>query len=86
MTKNELIDLINSWENLQYLQNELVKKPELYRLLIEIALYDENPKSWRAAYLVDKINDNYPELLQPFVNEMIEQLKVERNESKNAIF
>ncbi len=86
MTKNELIDLINSWENLQYLQNELVKKPELYRLLIEIAFYDENPKSWRAAYLVDKINDNYPELLRPFINEMIEQLKVERNESKKRHF
>ena len=86
MTKNELIDLINSWENLQYLQNELVKKPELYRLLIEIAFYDENPKSWRAAYLVDKINDNYSELLRPFMNEMIEQLKVERNESKKRHF
>ena len=86
MTKNELIDLINSWENLQYLQNELVKKPELYRLLIEIAFYDKNPKSWRAAYLVDKINDKNPEMLQPFISEMIEQLKVEQNESKKRHF
>ncbi len=86
MTKEELIDLINSWENLQYLQNELVREPELYRLLIEIAFYSANPKSWRAAYLIDKINDNYPELLKPFLNEMIEQLKIERSEGKKRHF
>ncbi len=86
MTKEELIDLINSWENLQYLQNELVREPELYRLLIEIAFYNANPKSWRAAYLIDKINDNYPKLLKPFLNEMIEQLKIERSEGKKRHF
>lgn len=86
MTKDQLIDLINSWENLQYLQNELVNNSEHYKLLIEIAFYSDDPKSWRAAYLVDKINDKYPGLLQPFINEMIEQLRIEKNESKKRHF
>ena len=86
MTKEELIDLIDSWENLPYLQNEIISIPELYLMLIEIAFYNSNPKSWRAAYLVDKINDKYPELLSPFLNEMIEQLKIEKSESKKRHF
>jgi len=86
MTKNELIDLINSWENLKYLQNELVNNSERYKLLIEIAFYSDDPKSWRAAYLVDKINDNYPGLIKPFINEMIKQLRTEKNESKRRHF
>lgn len=86
MTKDELMDLIDSWENLQYLQNEIVRNPEMYLLLTEIAFYNDNPKSWRAAYLIDKINDNYPDLLLPFLNEMIEQLKIERSESKKRHF
>lgn len=86
MTKEELIDLIDSWENLQYLQNEIAGNAGIYNLLIEIAFYDVNPKSWRAAYLLDKINDNYPELLQPFLDKMIEQLKIEKSESKKRHF
>lgn len=86
MTKAELIDMIDSWENLQYLQKDLVGKPEMYRLLIEIAFYNANSKSWRAAYLVDKINDAYPKLLKPYLNEMIKQLKIEKSESKKRHF
>lgn len=86
MSKNEIIDLINSWENLKYLQNELVNNSEQYKLLIEIAFYSDDPKSWRAAYLVDKINDNYPGLIKPFINEMIEQLRIEQSESKKRHF
>ena len=86
MTKNELVELINSWENLPYLVKEITKTPQYYRMLIEIALYSSNQKSWRAAYLVDKINDSNPELLDPFLHEMIVQLKTEKSESKRRHF
>jgi hypothetical protein len=86
MTKAELIELINSWENLPYLVNEIAQTPEYYEILMEIALYDPSPKSWRAAYLVDKINDNFPELLYFFLNKMIEQVQIEKSESKRRHF
>jgi hypothetical protein len=86
MTKEELIELINSWENLPYLVNEIARKPEYYSLLMDIALYNSYQKSWRAAYLVDKINDEYPELLKPFLIKMIEQLKIEKSVSKRRHF
>ena len=82
MTKAELVELIDSWENLQYLVTEITQTPEYYQMLMEIALYNSNQKSWRAAYLVDKINDSSPELLFPFLNMMIEQVQIEKNKSK----
>jgi hypothetical protein len=86
MTKEELLEIIDAWENLPYLINEITKKPEYYLMLMEIALYNHSRKSWRAAYLIDKINDNYPILLNPFMNKMIEQLKIEKSHSKKRHF
>ena len=86
MTKVELKELIDSWENLQYLVTEIVRNPEYYKLLIELAFYDTHSKSWRAAYLVDKINDNHPELLHPFLSEMIDQVQIEKSSGKKRHF
>lgn len=86
MTKEELIELIDSWENLSYLVNEIALNPEHYKILMDLALYNLNRKSWRAAYLVDKINDIYPGLVRPFLHIMIEQVKIEKNESKRRHF
>ncbi len=86
MTKAELKELIDSWENLQYLITEIKKNPEYYKLLIELAFYDTDSKSWRAAYLVDKINDIHPELLQPFLSEMIDQVQIEKSSGKKRHF
>jgi len=86
MRKEELIELINSWENLPFLVKEIAQTPEYYAMLMDVALYSSYQKSWRAAYLVDKINDKYPELLHPFLSEMIEQVKIEKSESKKRHF
>ena len=86
MTREELVELIDSWENLPILVNEIARTPDYYSLLMDIALYYSYKKSWRAAYLVDKINDQYPELLQPFLNKMIEQVTIEKSESKRRHF
>jgi hypothetical protein len=86
MTKEELIDLLNLWENLPYLVNEIAHMPEYYQTLMEIALNDANPKSWRAAYLVDKINDSYPLLIQPFLQKIIKQVIIENSDSKRRHF
>lgn len=86
MTKEEIYEILDSWENIEYLMREIINAPENYKTLIEIALYDTNPKSWRAAYLVDKINDINSEMLMPFLNEMIDQVKKEKNGSKKRHF
>lgn len=82
MTRKELLDLIVSWENLPLLIQEIQTNPENLKLLFELTFKSKHPKSWRAAYIVDKINDNHPELIAPFIPQMIFSLKTETNSSK----
>lgn len=86
MTKQELIDILDSWENLPFIIGEISSNPNYYKMLIEIALYSNYSKSWRAAYMVDKINDDFPELLLPYLEKIILQLKVEKSSSKKRHF
>jgi hypothetical protein len=82
MTKEELLDLIVSWENLPLLVRQLELEPEKLQVLIDLAFNGQHPKSWRAAYIADKINDNYPGLIAPFIPQMISRLKTETSSSK----
>lgn len=86
MTKQELIDLINSWENIPLLIKEVGSHPELFAKLIDIALNNPEKRSWRASYLADLIHDNFPELLKPYIEKIILKLKTEENSSKKRHF
>ncbi|MCA1758674.1 MAG: hypothetical protein LC658_02800, partial [Bacteroidales bacterium] len=49
------------------LVRQLEMEPGNLQLLMDLAFNEEHPKSWRAAYIADKINDNHPELISPFI-------------------
>jgi hypothetical protein len=82
MTENELFDLLDSWDNIEIVTRELSQNPEGFGVLMSLALKHPNQRSWRAAYLADKIHDNFPELLRPYFPSIIEKLKTENNASK----
>jgi hypothetical protein len=86
MTKQELSLLIDNWINIEWLQQEIIQNHNLYKLLVDIAFYDKKSKSWRAAYMLDKINDTNPNLLLPYLEQMLNQLKVESSSSKKRHF
>jgi hypothetical protein len=86
MNKEELFDLILSWENLPLLVREIENHPEKLSDLMEIAFRSDHPKSWRAAWLADKIHDNRPELLLPFIEKMIAALKTETRHGQKRHF
>ena len=73
MKKEELVELINSWENLPLMINELANSPENFDQLMEIALYSPDPKSWRAAYLFQSKITGSPSILQ------IKSMTISRN-------
>ena len=74
--------LIDAWENMNFLISEIHSSAELLEMLTDIALHSEHLKSWRAAWLLDKIHDNNKEAILPYINLFIEKLKSERNEGK----
>jgi len=82
MTENELYDLLDSWVNIQLLILRICNNPDDFDVLVNLAFNDSRQKSWRAAYLIDQINDQFPQLVTPLLPAMIEQLKIENNASK----
>lgn len=77
ISKQELIELLESWENNELLMQEIILNPRYMELLFDIALNSNHPKSWRAAWLADKINDTHPELIAPYLDLIISSIRPE---------
>ncbi len=86
MTEHELLDLIDSWENLELIIATLDRQPEVFPVVMKVALYSKHPKSWRAAWIADKYHDNHPGQLLPFLDEIILVLKRESHHGKKRQF
>ena len=82
MTGEQLLELLEAWENLGMVMNEIITEPANYQNLVDITLTSNHPKSWRAAWLMDKINDKAPELIIDHIPEIIEKLKTETSDGK----
>ncbi len=74
MKKEELIDLIESWENFELVAIKISEEPKYLELLFDIILNSNNPKRWRAAWIADKVNDKHPELIALFIEKIITSL------------
>jgi hypothetical protein len=86
MNKDELYNLLNSWENLNIIISTILSHPGYLPILTDIAISDTEPKSWRAAWVADKIHDKHPGLIAPYLNQITDQLKREKNNSKKRHF
>lgn len=72
MTENELLDLIQSGDNVPLISRHLTDRPELLATLMNIVLRDGEATSWRAAWIADKIHEIRPELITPFLPAMMQ--------------
>ncbi len=82
MEKEEVIEMLNSWENMEFYIQHLSLHPKKLTNLFDVVFDDSDPIHWRAAYLADKIADKNPELIEPFIPKMIEALGTTSNTSK----
>jgi hypothetical protein len=87
MERNEtMLNLLSSWENLPLIISGIEANQDQMEQLMDIALYSIHPKSWRAAWVADKIHDKKPKWIIPYVEKMIIQLKKETSNSKKRQF
>ena len=86
MTKEELMEIIVSRENFPLIIHEFKNNQKNISSLAQIAFQSNHPKSWRAAWLMDKIHEEKPALVSPFIKEMIQQIKTEQNDGKKRHF
>ncbi|MBN1820448.1 MAG: hypothetical protein JXR31_16760 [Prolixibacteraceae bacterium] len=86
MKKEEILSLMESWENVAILIQEIGNHPEHYDFLMDLALNSKEKNSWRAAWMVDKIHENHPELILPYKEQIIQKLKTNTDLSKKRHF
>jgi hypothetical protein len=86
MKREDLVDMISSWENLDLFSQHITDHPENLDLLIGVAFDDSKQEFWRAAWIMDKINTSNPELIKPYLPALFKALKKTRNLSKMRHF
>ena len=82
ITENELLALIQSWESIPLLMQEISDFPQHLNVLIKIALDDSDPRNWRAVWMVDRLHEKHPELVVPYLPLMTDFLLTTQNASK----
>ena len=82
ITENELLALIQSWESIPLLMQEISEFPQHLNVLIKIALDDSDSRNWRAVWMVDKLHEKHPELVVPYLPLMTDFLLTTQNASK----
>jgi len=86
MTRDELTNMISSWQNVDFLSRHLADHPEYIGILVEVALDDSKQEYWRAAWTMDKINTLNPELVKAYLPALFKAIKKTRNLSKMRHF
>lgn len=82
MNEDEIQKLIQSWENIALLVRYIADYPEHLELIMTKVLDDSQPENWRAAWMVDKIHEQHPELVVPYLQTMTDFVLTTQNAGK----
>ena len=78
MSKHETLDDLllveTSRRNTDLVAGIIFQKPELFGKLFRLFARNEEPLSRRAAWVLDTVAENYPNLVEPYLNDIIELL------------
>ena len=86
MNREEIFEFIKYWDNLELFFAEVNSMPSNFKLLLDIALNDDRHISWRAAYLVDQMHDKEAQILIPYIDSIINNLKIQKHAGKKRHF
>ncbi|MBW8324070.1 MAG: hypothetical protein K0M50_04835 [Prolixibacteraceae bacterium] len=82
MNENELQSVIHSWENINLVVRYICDHPESLDTLMAIVFNDSRDENWRAAWMVDKIHEQHPELIIPYLPVMTSFVLTTKNSGK----
>ncbi|PTN07373.1 hypothetical protein [Mangrovibacterium marinum] len=82
MTSEEIQQLIIEWGDVRYLPDYFHRHPEEMHKLVEIVFSESHSSNWRAAWLLDKINEKDPIQVHEFIPPIIDFAYSTENGSK----
>ncbi len=71
----EVLMIENSRRNADLIADLVLRRTELFGELIRIYLKNEEPVSRRAAWVADVVTERQPDLLNPFIEEIVTHLR-----------
>ncbi len=86
MTEDDLRKIIDSWDHLLLAFGYISERPEHIASLMNIAMDDGLKGSWRASWMISKMYETYPELLEPYLGKVIDFLQKTTDSSKKREF
>lgn len=86
MTEDELQSIFSSLGNLTYVGQYFSSHPELLEDLLNISQDDSQAKSWRAAWMIDKIQEKHPDLIAPYFTRIAQLAMTTQNNGKRRHF
>jgi len=84
LNEQELIDFINrlmSMKEADWLAGSALIHPALPEKLLEYSYNNENKLAFRASWVLTKVCDKYPEIIQPHLHKIVRTLPYMKNES-----
>lgn len=82
ISEDELLSIVQSWENLAFVVRHITDHPEHLDALMKLAFDDNDVRNWRAAWMVDKIHEKHPELILPYLPRMTDFVMTTQNAGK----
>lgn len=82
MTKEDIIEMIRYWENLDYGVMHFLQNQQDVPALMQVVLDDSQPQFWRAAYLLDKLAEKDAALVGDYIKPLVDALPTTANPSK----
>jgi 8-oxo-dGTP diphosphatase len=73
-------------KNAEWVATSAIDNPAIFRKMLEYSYSDDRKLAFHASWILTKVCDKYPELLDPFLPEIVEKLGKIDNESAQRSF
>lgn len=82
MTEKDFHKVLESFDYFEMILLEIEAHPRLLPSFMKFALTSQHPNSWRALWIADKLYDKHPDRIEPYIPQMIGQLKTEQHHGR----
>jgi 8-oxo-dGTP diphosphatase len=83
--KSMVIDMMGM-KNTEWVATSAIDNPAIFRKMLEFSYSDDKKLAFHASWILTKVCDKYPEIIDPFLSEIVEKLEKINNESAQRSF
>lgn len=78
--KSMIINMMGM-KNAEWVATSAIDNPAVFKKLLEYSYYDDKKLAFHASWILTKVCDKYPDLIDPFLTEIVEKMGKIDNES-----